>query len=181
MPDIGWMELLVVGIVALIVVGPKDLPVMFRKLGQFTGRIKGMARDFQRAMDDAARESGVDDLKRDIGEMSKYTNPRKMGMDALSDVMNDIDPTKYDEGSATRDLAEKKAAAQKLQRETVAKARADKAAPEQTAPKQTAPKTSAPKKAAPRKTAAKKAAPGKAAATADTAATPPARTVTDAS
>ena len=128
MPDIGWMELLVIGVVALIVVGPKDLPVMFRKLGQFTGRIKGMARDFQRAMDDAARESGVDDLKRDLNAAAKYTNPRKMGMDALSDVMDDIDPTKYDEGSATRELAEQKAADQKAKRDAAAKAKADKAA-----------------------------------------------------
>ena len=47
--DIGWTELMVVGIVALIVVGPKDLPGMFRTLGRFTGKAKGMARDFQSA------------------------------------------------------------------------------------------------------------------------------------
>ena len=48
--DLGWTEMLVIGIVALIVIGPKDLPVMFRRMGQFMGKAKGMAREFSRAM-----------------------------------------------------------------------------------------------------------------------------------
>ena len=58
MLDLGWSELLVIGIVALIVVGPKDLPVLFRNLGRFMGKARGMAREFSRAMNDAADESG---------------------------------------------------------------------------------------------------------------------------
>jgi len=111
------MELLVIGVVALIVVGPKDLPIMFRKAGQFTGRIRGMAKDFQRAMDDAADEAGVGDLKRDFQGMAKYANPKKMGMDALKDTLDEIDPSKYEEGSETRKIAEEKAAYQKQMRE----------------------------------------------------------------
>jgi len=49
----GWAELMIVGIVALIVVGPKELPILFRKMGQFVGKAKGMAREFSRAMNDA--------------------------------------------------------------------------------------------------------------------------------
>jgi sec-independent protein translocase protein TatB len=60
--DIGWSELMIIGVVALIVVGPKDLPIMFRKVGQYVGKARGMARDFQRAMDQAADESGVKDI-----------------------------------------------------------------------------------------------------------------------
>jgi len=68
MPDIGWMELMVIGIVALIVVGPKDLPVMFRKAGLFMGRIKGMAREFTSAMNDAADQTGMREMNREMTE-----------------------------------------------------------------------------------------------------------------
>jgi sec-independent protein translocase protein TatB len=126
MPDIGWMELLVIGVVALIVVGPKDLPMMFRRLGEMTGRVRAMAKDFQRAMDQAADESGMSDLKRDIGSVSKYANPKKMGMDALKDTLDDIDPSKYAEGSETRRIAEEKAALQKKTRADIEARRKDR-------------------------------------------------------
>lgn len=62
MLDIGWSELLVVGVVALLVVGPRDLPKMFRTVGQYTAKARAMAREFQRSMEDAAREAGVDEV-----------------------------------------------------------------------------------------------------------------------
>ena len=64
--DIGWTELLVIGIVALIVIGPKDLPVMFQQLGRFTGKLRMMAREFQSAMEQAAKESGASDVAADL-------------------------------------------------------------------------------------------------------------------
>jgi sec-independent protein translocase protein TatB len=100
MLDIGWTELLVIGVVALIVVGPKDLPMMFRALGRFTGRMRGMARDFQRAMDDAARETGVRDMANDI---RKAASPMSSGIDRLNaaaDRFEKWDPLKG--GSAPR-------------------------------------------------------------------------------
>lgn len=57
--DIGWMELLLIGVVALIVVGPKELPVLFRTVGRYMGKARGMAREFQRSMEQAADESGL--------------------------------------------------------------------------------------------------------------------------
>ena len=78
--DIGWTELMVIGIVALIVVGPKDLPGMFRTVGQYVGRARKMARDFQRAMEDAADESGMRGMASDL---RKATDPKKMGLDAM--------------------------------------------------------------------------------------------------
>lgn len=86
--DIGMTELLVIGIVALIVVGPKDLPGMFRTLGRFTGKMRGMAREFQRAMEDAADESGVKDIGRDL---KGYSNPKKYGLDKLNEAADQFE------------------------------------------------------------------------------------------
>ena len=133
MPDIGWMELLVIGVVALIVVGPKDLPMMFRKLGQFTGRLRGMARDFQRAMNDAADESGMTEINRDIRRAAQYaSNPKKAGMSALKETLGDeldLDPTKYEEGSETRRIAEEKLSKARKLRDDLDARKSGKAAP----------------------------------------------------
>ncbi len=61
--DIGWAELMVIGSLALIVVGPRDLPKMLRSLGQYVAQARGMAREFQRSMEDAAREADISQLK----------------------------------------------------------------------------------------------------------------------
>ena len=83
--DIGWSELLVVGVVALIVVGPKELPKLFRTVGQFVGKARGMAREFQRAMDRAADEAGVKDVKETFQEASKTTS---FGFDDIRKTLN---------------------------------------------------------------------------------------------
>ena len=95
--DLGMGELLVIGIVALIVVGPKDLPVMFRTVGKFTGRMKAMAREFTNAMHDAADETGMREVSRDL---KKMTSPKAMGTDRLSDISKDI--LKWDPDKAPR-------------------------------------------------------------------------------
>lgn len=83
--DIGWSELLIVGVVALIVVGPKELPRLFRTVGQFVGKARGMAREFQRAMNRAADEAGVDEVKQSLQQASKATS---FGFDDIRKTMN---------------------------------------------------------------------------------------------
>lgn len=70
MLDIGWSELFVIGVVALLVVGPKDLPKMFRTVGQYMNRARSMAREFQRNMEDAAREAGMEDVNRQVRDVA---------------------------------------------------------------------------------------------------------------
>jgi sec-independent protein translocase protein TatB len=102
--DLGWTELLLIGIVALIVVGPKELPVLFRKAGQFVGKIKGMAREFSRAMNNAADDVGVSDISSTIRSAA---NPLKSSVDAVKSAATDY--TSYDPETETGQLAGKRA------------------------------------------------------------------------
>lgn len=106
--DIGITEMLVVGVVALIVVGPKDLPVMFRRVGQFVGKAKGMAREFSSAMNNAADESGVREVTSGINKSLKAaTNPVGAAMDGVKEATSSL--TNIDPDSETGKLAAKKA------------------------------------------------------------------------
>lgn len=80
---LGWSELLVVGIVALIVIGPKDLPGLFRTIGQFTGKARMMAREFSRAMEQAADDAGVKDISKTLNAAA---NPKKFGVDKIKEA-----------------------------------------------------------------------------------------------
>ncbi len=74
MLDIGWGELFLIGVVALIVVGPKDLPALFRTVGQFTGKARGMAREFQRSLEQAANESGMSEMSKSLRSIDDGLN-----------------------------------------------------------------------------------------------------------
>jgi len=67
--DIGWGELVVIGIVALIAIGPKELPTVLRTLGQYMGKIRRMAADFQGQFQEAMREAEMADLKKQAEDL----------------------------------------------------------------------------------------------------------------
>jgi sec-independent protein translocase protein TatB len=190
--DIGWTELMVIGVVALVVIGPKDLPDMFRTMGRFTAKARSMARDFQRAMEAAADEAGVKDVAKDLKNM---TSARSMGLDAVKNAASKFEkwdpmkpapkpaaqaPVAADPkpggpvGPATQALADAQAAKRAALAEpvqTILRPDPEAAAPAAKAPAATADKQVAPVAAAKPKAAAKSAA-AKAAA-ANAAAEPP--------
>ena len=73
-PDLSWSHMLLVLIVALVVVGPKDLPKLMRKMGQWTAKARGMADQFRRSFDDMARQSELDELRKELDEL-RNTRP----------------------------------------------------------------------------------------------------------
>ena len=94
--DIGWSELVLIGLVALIVIGPKELPAVLRTAGQWMGKVKRMASEFQGQFQEALREAEVADLKEqaeDItGSLKSITE-----YDPLADIDNDNDKDKETE------------------------------------------------------------------------------------
>jgi sec-independent protein translocase protein TatB len=154
--DVSWSELLVIGIVALVIIGPKDLPGMFQQFGRFVAKLRAMGRDFSRAMEQAAKESGVKDVADDLRTIS---NPKAMGLDAMRSAVDKFekwDPLKPAAGAkppvppvapppmppaapvtalgpktgpATAALAEKVATQRAAAAETAADLRAARAAP----------------------------------------------------
>ena len=66
-------ELMVIALVALIVVGPKDLPKMLRMVGRFVTQLRGMAGEFRRHLDSAIREAGIDEVKKEVKSMTNFT------------------------------------------------------------------------------------------------------------
>jgi sec-independent protein translocase protein TatB len=88
--DISWTEFLLIGIVALIVIGPKELPAVMRSLGQWTRKIRSLAADFQNQFHEAMREAEMADLKKQVDDMAQVAQDIKQ-YDPLKDVRADVE------------------------------------------------------------------------------------------
>lgn len=77
LPGVGTPELVVIAVVALLVVGPKDLPVMLRKLGQFIAKMRGLAAEFRTSFDEMARQSELDELRKEVDALreGRFADP----------------------------------------------------------------------------------------------------------
>ena len=85
--DISWTEFLLIGVVALVVIGPKELPAVMRTMGQWTRQIRSMAADFQGQFQEAMREAEMADLKKQVDDMAHDIK----SYDPLKDVKADLE------------------------------------------------------------------------------------------
>jgi sec-independent protein translocase protein TatB len=92
--DISWTEFLLIGIVALIVIGPKELPGVLRTMGQWTRKLRGMASEFQHQFQEAMREAEMADLKKQVDDIThdiKNYDPLKGVRDDVESISKDIE------------------------------------------------------------------------------------------
>jgi sec-independent protein translocase protein TatB len=91
--DISWTEFLLIGVVALVFIGPKELPGVMRTLGQYTRKIRGMAADFQNQFQEAMREAEVADLKKQVDDMAhdiKSYDPLKSAREDVENIGQEL-------------------------------------------------------------------------------------------
>jgi sec-independent protein translocase protein TatB len=98
--DISWSEFLLIGVVALIVIGPKELPGVLRTLGQYTRKVRSMAADFQNQFQEAMREAEMADLKKQVDDLAQDVK----NFDPLKDVRSDLEATGKDIEATGKDI-----------------------------------------------------------------------------
>src|SRR5690606_8963969 len=73
MPGIGFEEMILLVLVASVVIGPKDLPLMMRKFGRFTGKMRAMAFEFKQGFEELGRQAELEELRREVAELKNST------------------------------------------------------------------------------------------------------------
>jgi sec-independent protein translocase protein TatB len=89
--DISWGKLVIIGVVALLVIGPKELPGVLRSLGQWMGKLRRMANEFQGQFQEAMREAELADIKKEVEEMSAAASRDFADFDPMAAVQKDIE------------------------------------------------------------------------------------------
>ena len=105
LPQFGFSELLFLVIIALVILGPKDLSLTMRKIGQFVAKGRSMANEFRAAFDDIARQAELDDLRKEIEDL-KRDNAVTQAVEELKEVEKDINQTVLrEEAKLKQDMA----------------------------------------------------------------------------
>ncbi len=111
LPGLGFSEVVVLAVLALLVVGPKDLPVMLRKLGQLTRKLQAMANEFRAGFDELARQAELDELRKEVDAL-RQANPLNAIRDEADALQREVtaplgqDVTTYDPTAEAETLAE---------------------------------------------------------------------------
>ena len=103
--DISWGELLLIGVVALVFIGPKELPTVLRTLGQWMAKLRRMANEFQNQFHEAMREAEMADLKKQVDDLTT-TAHSYANFDPVSEVRRELDNTQQQIESAIEKPAE---------------------------------------------------------------------------
>lgn len=88
--DMSWGEVMVIGAVALIVIGPKDLPKALRTVGQVTGKLRRMAAEFQGQFQEAMREAELDDAKRQLQGLNESVSSLNKGFNPMQTIRDEL-------------------------------------------------------------------------------------------
>src|ERR1700710_3089157 len=95
LPEAGAFELIFLAMVALIVVGPKDLPLLLRKPGQFVAKMGGLAAEFRSSFDELARQSELDELRKEVEALRNSRDPLTNLHPTFEEVSAGLDPSGF--------------------------------------------------------------------------------------
>lgn len=88
MPGVGFEEMILLVLVAIVVIGPKDLPLMMRKFGRFTGKMRAMAFEFKQGIDELGRQAELDELRKEVAALKSHTG--------LEDIKREFEQDRID-------------------------------------------------------------------------------------
>ncbi len=91
MPGVGFEEMILLVIVAIIVIGPKDLPLMMRKFGRFTGKMRAMAFEFKQGIDELGRQAELEELRKEVAALKSHT-----GLQEITDIKRELEQDRID-------------------------------------------------------------------------------------
>src|SRR5271165_3285199 len=103
LPGMGGFEAVVIALLALVIVGPKDLPILMRRLARWVNKVRGMAAEFRMSFDELARQSELDELRREVEALRRG--------DPLQPIRAELDPIAHDINNINTGLNDHDAAA----------------------------------------------------------------------